>query len=80
MTSREELLSEVEAFLAHTGMPNTTLGALALRDPSFVANLRAGRNITLRTADRVRTFMRGWKPVRATPKRRGRPPSKACAA
>lgn len=56
-TSREILLSEVEAFLARSGMPPTAFGELLMNDRHLVRRLRSGRDVTLSTADRIRQFI-----------------------
>lgn len=57
MTDQEKLLADIEAYLSLHGMAATTFGARAVQDGKFVARLRAGKDVTLRTADRVRAFM-----------------------
>jgi phosphopantothenoylcysteine decarboxylase/phosphopantothenate--cysteine ligase len=51
------LLSEIEAFLAATGVTPTKFGIAAVNDGHLVANLRKGSSVTLKTADRVRAHM-----------------------
>jgi phosphopantothenoylcysteine decarboxylase/phosphopantothenate--cysteine ligase len=51
------LLAEIESFLARTGATATKLGLAAVNDGHLVANLRKGHSITLKTADKVRTYM-----------------------
>lgn len=58
MSDRNALLSEINAYRARVGMAETRFGRLALNDGHFVRRLREGGNITLRTVDRVRAFMR----------------------
>jgi phosphopantothenoylcysteine decarboxylase/phosphopantothenate--cysteine ligase len=53
----QELLTEIEAFLALTGLTPTKFGIAAVNDGHLVANLRRGNSITLKTADRVRAYM-----------------------
>lgn len=69
MTAREKLLAEVERFLRRQGMDHTRFGTDALNDPSFVMDLRKGRNVRLDTADRVRNFMAERRLPKANPKR-----------
>ena len=57
-----DLLLEIEAFLTRSGMSATAFGAKALNDPPFVQQLREGRDPKLSTAERVRAFMRDWRP------------------
>lgn len=58
------LWREVERYLAATGMGPTPFGVAAVRDGTVVGRLRQGR-VTLRTAERVRAFMREHPPVAA---------------
>jgi phosphopantothenoylcysteine decarboxylase/phosphopantothenate--cysteine ligase len=51
------LLAEIEAYLARTGASATKLGLAAVNDGHLVANLRKGHSVTLKTADKVRTYM-----------------------
>ncbi len=57
-TTARALLREIEAFLAATGVTATKFGLAAVNDGHLVANLRKGSGVTLKTADRVRAFMR----------------------
>lgn len=52
-----QLIDEIEAFLKAHGMSATAFGTQALKDPPFVSQLRAGRDIKMSTAERVRAFM-----------------------
>src|SRR5262245_3078906 len=54
---RTELLSEIEAFLAETGMAATKLGLSAVNDSHLVKRLRQGSSVTLKTADRLRAYL-----------------------
>jgi hypothetical protein len=62
----DQLLAEIEAFLAVTGMPETTLGRRAVRDGSFVTRLRETGNCTFKTAAAVRAFMRSARALAAS--------------
>lgn len=57
MTLSEQFRTEVEGFLADTGMDPTVFGREALNDPSFVFDLRQGRSCRTTTIDRVQAFM-----------------------
>ena len=57
MSTQQMLLSEVEAFLAETGMAPATFGRKALGDSKFVLRLRRGGGTTLDSADRVLAFI-----------------------
>ncbi|WBQ15018.1 hypothetical protein [Sphingobium yanoikuyae] len=52
-----DLLRDVEAYLARTGMAPTAFGVGALRDRHFVRQLRNGRRTFRETEDKVRIFM-----------------------
>jgi len=54
----EELLADIDAFLARHEMAPSTFGA-ALNDRHFVRQLRAGRRVWPETEARVRNFMAG---------------------
>lgn len=56
------LLDDIEAFLSRENMSATAFGAKALNDPPFVAQLRKGRDVKESTAERVRSWMREYKP------------------
>jgi phosphopantothenoylcysteine decarboxylase/phosphopantothenate--cysteine ligase len=53
-----QLLAEIEAFLAQRDLTPTKFGLEAVNDGHLVANLRRGNSVTLRTADKVRAYMR----------------------
>jgi hypothetical protein len=53
-----QFLSEIEAFLARSGMSPTAFGLKALNDPRFVHGLRDGREPRWRTLERARDFIR----------------------
>ena len=51
------LLAEIEAFLAETGIAETTFGQRAIRDWQLVERLRDGGDVTTRKAEVIRAFM-----------------------
>ena len=57
-----KFLHEVEDFLARHNMTGARLGKLALNDTRFVDRLRDGASPRLVSADRIREFMRNYKP------------------
>lgn len=57
MTQTEQFLNEIESFLERTGMKPAAFGKAAVKDPSFVRDLRAGRSPSLALVDRVNEFM-----------------------
>lgn len=52
-----DLLSEIRAFLARTGMGPSYFGKVACGNSELVERLQAGKTVTLVTADRVRQYM-----------------------
>lgn len=57
MTHAQRFLADVEAFLIRSGMTATAFGTAALNDPSFVHDLRNGRQPSLGLVDRVHAFI-----------------------
>jgi len=57
MMTHEAFLSDIEVFLASTGMGAARFGKEAIGDPNFVRNLRDGRSPSLKTAERVMSFI-----------------------
>lgn len=61
MSTHQQLLAEIEAFLKRHDVRPTTFGLRAVNDAKLVANLRSGADVTTRTLDRVRTYMRSFE-------------------
>lgn len=55
------LIRTVEIFLREQDMPATKFGRLAAQDPRFVLDLRMGREPRRGTAERIRSFMDGYR-------------------
>ncbi len=62
-STAENLLAEIEAYLARTGETATKFGVAAVRDGHLVSKLRKGASVTLKTADKVRAYMRAKAPA-----------------
>lgn len=56
-SSRAILLAEIEAFLKRTGMAETAFGRRCKADATLLRRMKAGRDVTLDTADQIRAFM-----------------------
>lgn len=69
MTAREELLTDIEAFIAKHELRPTHFGLQALNDPAFVFRLRQGKSVRSDTIDRLREFMRDYRPPKRRPQR-----------
>lgn len=61
------LLHAIRCYCAEHHVAPSTFGRLAVKDPRLVSDLRAGRSITDRRAERVRSFMRAGLPSAAQP-------------
>lgn len=58
MSANHELLSKIDAFLAETGMADSSFGRAAVNDWKFVRDLRSGkRRVWPETAQRVLAFI-----------------------
>ena len=55
------MLTDILRFCRDHGMPETTFGRLAIKDPNFIPNLRAGRQPRPLTAVKIRNFMHNYK-------------------
>ena len=63
MSTRDQIAADIEAFLKRTGMPPATFGRRAMSDPMFVLELRGGkRDMRSRTVDKLRAFMKSYRP------------------
>ena len=61
---QQSLVAQIEAFLTETGMKPATFGRRATNDSSLVFRLRRPdrpRNITLKTAARIRKYMDNYR-------------------
>lgn len=64
MNANQQLLAEIDAFLAASGMAETTFGKKAAGNSQVVDRMRDGSSVTLRTADRIRRFIAESQPDR----------------
>lgn len=71
------LLRDIEAYCRQVGIAESTFGRHAINDGKLCSRLRAGKNVTLATAERVRTYIAENGPEQADqdePDRVARPP------
>jgi predicted transcriptional regulator len=61
MSQFEQFKSRVHQFLTKSGMSWSAFGRKAVRDPQFLFRVAKGRQPTIKTIDRVDTYMRTWK-------------------
>ena len=66
-SSRELLLTEIEAFLKRHDMKPTVFGRACLNDGHLVRLLRNGKDISLSRADKIRRFMAEKDEIEAAP-------------
>jgi predicted transcriptional regulator len=64
----QELLAEIEAYRARSGIDRTSFGRQAMNNGNFISRLEEGTIPTLSTIDRVRAFIDGH--TKAVPPRR----------
>ena len=57
MSMQSDFLRKIERFCRANGVAETTFGLDAVNDKSFVPDLRAGRNPSLRMVERVNEYM-----------------------
>lgn len=71
-STREQLILEIETYLARTGMSQTEFGLEVMSDGSFVTNLRKGADPKASTIDRVRNWIANHPLARRTRKAEAR--------
>ena len=62
MSAPDQFLDQIETFLRVSRMSATTFGKLAASDPTFVFELREGRECRSKTQKRVLDWIRGYHP------------------
>lgn len=67
MSLSEHFLSEVQIFVTDLGITESVLGSRSVGDSDVIGRLRRGQSITLRTADRITTYMAAERIRRAEP-------------
>jgi hypothetical protein len=62
----ENLINDINAFMARTGLSASAIGKAALNDPCYVYRLLEGRDTMLRTANKLRDWMSDYDCSRLT--------------
>lgn len=62
-TDLQQILAEVEAYLAATGMSPSTFGKTIFRDGAVVRRMREGKPVTTATSSKMRRFMAEHPPA-----------------
>lgn len=57
MSTRQELIKEIEAFLKEMGTTRTAFGEKAMGDRTLMISLHAGRDPKSSTVDKIRAYM-----------------------
>jgi hypothetical protein len=57
MQTKTQFIDRIESFLSQTGMSATRFGVESVGDPSFVFDLRKGRDCSLATAQKIMGFI-----------------------
>jgi 5-formyltetrahydrofolate cyclo-ligase len=73
--SNSSLLQEIERFLDRSELSASAFGQEVMGDRHLVRRLRDGKTVTLPTADKIRGFIKDWKPrpkSKANPQREHR--------
>lgn len=65
-SATDALLVEIEMYCRMSGIAESTFGKVVVNDGKLCARLREGKNVTLDTADRIRTFIQEHQQPRAT--------------
>ena len=62
VTSDAELLERIDRFCTQHSIAPTAFGRAAIGDGNLIANLRNGRSVTLKSAQRVLGYMAEYQP------------------
>jgi len=65
MPGAESLLLEIESFCRKSGMAESTFGRLAVNDGKLCMRLRSGKDVTLETANKIKSFINENPPPQA---------------
>ena len=65
-SATDALLGEIETYCRISGIAESTFGKLVVNDGKLCARLRDGKNVTLDTADRIRSFINERQQPHAT--------------
>lgn len=65
MQGSASLLQEIESFCRRSGMAESTFGRLAVNDGKLCMRLRSGKDVTLETANKIKSFIDDNQPPQA---------------
>jgi hypothetical protein len=60
LASDADILAQIDRFCSKQGLKPSTFGRLAIGDANLIANLKADRSLTLKTARRIVDFMASY--------------------
>lgn len=72
MKDESPLVDEIEAFLRESGMGEKTFGHRVQREWRLVDRLRAGGDVTTRTAEKIRAFISDYRTKDSPPSKHQR--------
>jgi hypothetical protein len=55
--TRSKLINKIEKYLTSSGKSETAFGLAVINDGHLVRNIKAGRGISIDTADKITTFI-----------------------
>ncbi len=62
MLTKDAFRTAIAEYLKQTGMSRTAFGTAVMKDPNFVFDLENGREVSLKTVERVSQFMASHPP------------------
>lgn len=60
LASDADILAQIDRFCGRHGLKPSTFGRLSIGDANLIANLKADRSLTLKTARRIVDFMASY--------------------
>lgn len=69
MSIKDDLINDIDAYLARSGMTATEFGVAVLNDTAFVHRLRRGKDVRVATVEKVRAWMRDHPLARRRPRK-----------
>ena len=61
MDLNQDLIGEIDAFMARTGLRPTAIGRRVFGNPHVVRRIQSGENVTVRTITKLRAFMASYQ-------------------
>lgn len=74
LTETDRLLRDIELYVSLVGMPEWVFGAVAAGDQKLFKNLRSGKGLNLKKAERIRGYIADNPPPRRVRSKKRRRP------